>query len=85
MMHQMLITLLKRRRSKRSFFRPVFVGAFLLLWLQSVSVQQHGYQRSVKYFNATGNGTTDDRPAIQATIDDVAAHGGGVVYLPAGT
>lgn len=44
-----------------------------------------GYKRSVIDFGATGNGTADDRRAIQATIDDVAAHGGGVVYFPAGS
>jgi hypothetical protein len=38
----------------------------------------------VKDFGATGDGTADDRVAIQATIDDVAAHRGGVVYFPAG-
>ena len=33
---------------------------------------------------ATGDGNTDDRPAIQAAIDLAAANGGGIVYLPAG-
>lgn len=34
---------------------------------------------------AKGDGIADDRPAIQAAIDAAAAHGGGIVYLPAGT
>jgi hypothetical protein len=33
---------------------------------------------------ARGDGATDDRAAIQAAIDRAAAHGGGVVALPAG-
>lgn len=42
------------------------------------------------YFNvldygATGDGTTDDTAAIQATVDAAHADGGGTVYLPNGT
>ena len=39
---------------------------------------------NVKEFGAKGDGTTDDRQAIQAAIDAAAAAGGGTVYLPAG-
>ena len=35
-------------------------------------------------YNAAGNGTTDDRAAIQAAIDAVATAGGGCVYFPKG-
>ena len=35
--------------------------------------------------HAKGDGVNDDRPAIQAAINLAAKHGGGVVYLPAGT
>lgn len=35
-------------------------------------------------YSAVGNGTTNDRVAIQHAIDDVAAAGGGHVTLPAG-
>jgi hypothetical protein len=35
-------------------------------------------------YGATGDGTTDDQSAIQATIDAVEAAGGGVVYFPKG-
>lgn len=38
-----------------------------------------GYGVSVA---ATGDGTTNDGPAIQAAIDEVAALGGGVVFFP---
>jgi Pectate lyase superfamily protein len=62
--------------------------AFIVVCLVFLSVLasqgQNGYQRSVKDFGAAGNGMADDRIAIQATIDDVAARGGGVVYFPAG-
>jgi hypothetical protein len=43
---------------------------------------------NVKSFGATGNGTTNDSPNIQKTIDEaVKAHGsgGGVVWFPPGT
>jgi len=36
-------------------------------------------------FNATGDGSTDDRTAIQAAIDACAAAGGGIVFFPPGT
>lgn len=40
---------------------------------------------NAKTFGATGNGTTDDTAALQATIDAAQAAGGGVVFIPAGT
>lgn len=40
---------------------------------------------SVKDFGATGNGTTDDRAAIQAAFNYVNSLGGGTLYFPAGT
>jgi len=40
---------------------------------------------SVKDFGALGDGTTDDRNAIQTAITRVSARGGGWVYFPAGT
>lgn len=36
-------------------------------------------------YNAVGNGTTNNRVAIQSAIDDVYASGGGVVTVPSGT
>lgn len=39
---------------------------------------------NVKVYGATGNGTTDDTSAIQATINALPS-GGGIVYLPRGT
>lgn len=36
-------------------------------------------------YSAVGNGTTDDRAAIQAALDDAAAGGGGIVVIPSGT
>ena len=40
---------------------------------------------NVKNFGATGNGTTDDTAAIQATINACIAAGGGIIFCPAGT
>lgn len=40
---------------------------------------------SAKDFGATGDGSTDDTNAVQATINRVIARGGGVAYFPAGT
>ncbi len=38
----------------------------------------------VRTFGATGDGITNDAPAIQSAIDAAANAGGGTVYLPAG-
>ncbi|MDD5062685.1 MAG: glycosyl hydrolase family 28-related protein [Candidatus Marinimicrobia bacterium] len=40
---------------------------------------------NVKDYGAVGDGTTDDAPAIQTTIDAAAAAGGGIIYAPPGT
>jgi hypothetical protein len=40
---------------------------------------------NVRDYGATGDGTTDDAPAIQNAIDAAGAAGGGVVYFPPGT
>lgn len=44
-----------------------------------------GFVYDVRDYGAVGNGTTDDRPSIQAAIDAAAAAGGGTVYVPPGT
>lgn len=40
---------------------------------------------SVKDFGATGNGTTNDGPALQTAINTVRDAGGGMLFFPAGT
>jgi Pectate lyase superfamily protein len=76
--------LLKWKNAKHNLRRTIFICVSLLPLLALLSWLQNGYMRSVKTFGAIGDGIADDRVAIQATIDDVAAHRGGVVYFPAG-
>jgi hypothetical protein len=76
---------LKPQCANRKSRIAVFIYASLLLLLALVSASKNRYQRSVKDFGAIGDGIADDRTAIQATIDDVAGHRGGVVYFPAGS
>ncbi len=40
---------------------------------------------NVKDFGASGNGTSDDRAAIQVAIDEAVAHGKGGILFPPGT
>lgn len=51
--------------------------------LQLHSMPHGGYD--VKDYGAKGNGVNDDTLAIQRTIDEAYANGGGTVYVPAGT
>src|SRR6266568_575809 len=41
--------------------------------------------KNVKDFGATGDGTTDDTAAIQATVDWTSAANRGTIYFPPGT
>jgi hypothetical protein len=58
-------------------------------WYQPVAatgiVGSSTVRYNVKDFGAVGDGTADDRVAIQRTIDAVHTTGGGEVYFPAGT
>lgn len=47
--------------------------------------EARGVEFDATLFGATGDGTTNDQPAIQAALDAAAALGGGIVYLPPGT
>lgn len=50
-------------------------GRWKLIWSGQISVRQ---------FGAKGDNATDDKVAIQATIDAIAAAAGGIVYFPQG-
>lgn len=52
---------------------------------EAANAATYGVHANVKEFGAIGDGTTDDRAAIQRAIDYVEAAGGGWVYLPVGT
>ncbi len=56
--------------------------AFLCLIAYALDAQVTG---NVRDFGATGDGTTDDRAAIQSTINYVHDNGGGTVFFPSGT
>lgn len=59
---------------------------FLFLFLSAVAlVPAHGHACDVTEFGAKGDGKTKDTAAIQKTIDECSARGGGIVYLPSGT
>jgi Pectate lyase superfamily protein len=73
------VGVLANRCSKRNLCATAFIVVSLAF------VNDCGYKRWVRDFGAIGNGTADDRRAIQATIDDVAAQGGSVVYFQAGS
>jgi len=40
---------------------------------------------NVKDWGATGNGATDDRPALQAAVNEAINRGGGRIFVPAGS
>jgi hypothetical protein len=69
-----------------TFLQPVMVGAespaAFRLWTRKRTAH---FDVTTAPYNARGDGSTDDAPAIQAALDDAAEVGGGVVYLPAGT
>lgn len=60
---------------------PATVGSLTLEELLSATSSYY----VVTGYGATGNGTTLDRAAIQATIDDCSTNGGGTVLVPDGT
>ena len=54
------------------------------VWLFALPGRASAMDVSVLSYGAVGNGTTNDRAAIQAAIDAVNAAGGGTVNLPGG-
>lgn len=61
-----------------------FSPAYSTATARSVQAKLRDYSVSAKDFGVTGDGVTDDQPAIQAAIDAVNAAGGGRVFLPPG-
>jgi pectate lyase-like protein len=69
------------RRALLSGVGPVGVASSAPVALSTATTA--AYWVSVTAFGATGNGITDDAPAIQAALDSVPATGG-TVFVPAG-
>lgn len=79
----------RTRTGRRQFLRSSLAAgtAGAALYVAAPASAQSGSitgQFSVRDFGATGNGSTDDAPAVQAALDAVAAAGGGTVVFPAG-
>lgn len=61
------------------------VGSLLRLERSPAESRSTGRVVNVREFGAHGDGSSDDRGAIQRAIDSVAVEGGGTVHLPEGT
>ena len=63
----------------------ITLSIVILVFLASVSLAQANGFYSVRSFGARGDGKTLDTDAVNKSIDNAAAKGGGTVYFPAGT
>lgn len=61
--------------------RLIVLSGFLMMGINLMT----GGVYNVRDFGAKGDGSTLDSPSINAAIEAAASHGGGQVYLPAGT
>jgi polygalacturonase len=71
--------------SRRTVAKGLGAAAFLSLTARASRAVGSAAQYNVRDFGAIGDGRTLDTTAIQAAIDRAANHGGGVVFMPAGT
>lgn len=62
--------------------RAVDVPSYPALSLESLPTRLTYAYGDVRRYGAVGDGTTDDRAAIQRAIDSMASLGGGRVYIP---
>jgi polygalacturonase len=69
----------------RALRRGLVLAAIGLLAAFVAPVPAHAATFNVKSYGATGNGSTNDTPAINAAINDVFNKGGGIIEFPAGT
>src|SRR6478609_9303055 len=75
---------LKRKAGMRS--KWLFAALLAALFALPAAAQAAGSTIDVTQagYGAVGDGTTNDRAAIQRALDDVAADGGGTVVIPSG-
>jgi len=58
-------------------------GVMAAAWEPSAA-SARGKTYDIRRYGAVGDGRTDNTRAIQKAIDDAAAHGGGIIMIPAG-
>lgn len=78
----------RRLNISANIVRSVFALLCVLATVSGVVAQKRGHVASIvvnlRDFGATGDGVTNDSPALQNSLDQLAANGGGTLEIPAG-